>query len=171
MNLRHTVAAAAVLCSFLAQAETYPARVVGVHDGDTVTVLDGTRAQHKIRLAGIDAPELRQPFGQRARQYLADQVFSRDVVLDCGKMDWRNKREVCVILLAGQDINLQQVEAGLAWWYRAYSRDQTPAQRKDYAAAETEARETRLGLWADDNPVPPWEWRHRGRRAPTRELQ
>ena len=169
MTLRHTVAVATFLLSLSSQADTYTARVVGVHDGDTVTVLDGTRVQHKVRLSGVDAPELRQPFEQRSRQHLADQVFSREVDLACGKLDWRKKREVCVVLLEGQDINLLQVEAGLAWWYRAYSREQTPSQRKDYAVAEAASREAQLGLWADGNPVPPWEWRYRERSASAKE--
>lgn len=162
--LRPTLAAVCLLLTTHVFAETYSARVVGVHDGDTVTVLDGTRIQHKIRLAGIDAPELRQPFGQRSRQYLADLVFRRDITLDCGKMDWRRTREVCVVIVDGQDINLQQVQAGYAWWYRAYRREQTPEQRHAYASAEGAAREAGIGLWADDNPTSPWEWRHRKRQ-------
>lgn len=95
--------------------------VVGVHDGDTVTVLDASKTQHKIRLAGIDAPELKQAFGQKSKQHLSNLVFDKDVVLDCGKTD-KYKREVCVVNIDGQDGNLAQVAAGLAWWYRAYAK-------------------------------------------------
>lgn len=162
MLLRPFVAASLLLIGSLALADTYIARVVGVTDGDTVRVLDGTKTLHKIRLAGIDAPERTQPFGQRSKQYLAGLVFGRDVTLDCGKLD-RYKREVCVVILDGQDINLSQVRAGYSWWYRQYAREQRLDQRKAYAEAEAMARETRTGLWSEKNPTPPWEWRHRKR--------
>ena len=149
-------------------AETYTARVVGVMDGDTIKVLDSTRAQHKVRLAGIDAPEKAQPFGQKARQHLASQVFGREVTLDCGKVD-RYQREICVVLFEGKDVNLAQVEAGLAWWYRQYAREQTAAQQHVYAEAEATAHDARRGLWANDSPMPPWEWRHRGRLSSGKE--
>ncbi len=75
----------------------------------------------------------------------------------------RYQRDICVVLLEGQDVNLAQVGAGLAWWYRQYAREQTAAQRHAYAEAEEAARDSRRGLWANDSPTPPWQWRHRGR--------
>jgi endonuclease YncB( thermonuclease family) len=141
-------------------AATIEGRVVGVSDGDTITVLDGTKTQHKIRLAGIDAPESKQAFGQASKKHLSDLVFGKDVTLDCGKTD-RYKREVCVVMVDGQDANLAQVKAGMAWWYRQYQREQTPGQRAEYEAAEGVARAGRVGLWGDANSVPPREWRHR----------
>ena len=158
MLLRPTLVAICLLLALPALADTYTARVVGVTDGDTIKALDGTRVQHRIRLAGIDAPEKAQPYGQRSKQHLAEQVFGREVTLSCGKHD-RYKREVCVVLLEGQDINLSQVQAGYAWWYRQYAREQTPAQRKEYEEAERTAQERHAGLWRDNSPIPPWEWR------------
>lgn len=140
-------------------ADTIEGRVVGVSDGDTITVLDSTMTQHKIRLAGIDAPESKQAFGQVSKKHLSALVFDRDVTLDCGKTD-RYKREVCVVMVDGQDANLAQLKAGMAWWYRQYQKEQTVAQRADYEAAEATARAGRVGLWQDADPVPPWEWRH-----------
>jgi len=140
-------------------AETIEGRVVGVSDGDTVTVLDGTKTQHKIRLAGIDAPESKQAFGQASKKHLSDLVFGRDVTLDCGKTD-KYRREVCVVMVGGQDANLAQVKAGMAWWYRQYQREQSAAQRSSYEGAETAAKARRIGLWQEADPVPPWEWRH-----------
>lgn len=169
MLLRPTLAAACLLLATQALAETYTARVVGVTDGDTVKALDGSKVLHTIRLASIDAPEKKQPYGQRAKQFLADQVFDRDVTFSCSKMDYRKKREVCVIDLDGSDVNLGMVQAGYSWWYRQYAREQTPTQRHAYAEAEATAREGRFGLWADDSPVPPWDWRHRKRSAPAKE--
>jgi endonuclease YncB( thermonuclease family) len=140
--------------------ETFYGRVVGVSDGDTIKVIDVNKLQHKIRLAGIDAPESRQPFGTKAKEALAALVFDRDVELQCGKID-RYGRSVCVVLLAGQDINLRQVETGLAWWYRKYAGEQTAEQRRAYEAAEVDARGRTSGLWNDSNPIPPWEWRRK----------
>ncbi len=140
-------------------AETIVGRVVGVSDGDTVTVLDSTKTQHKIRLAGIDAPESKQAFGQASKKHLSDLVFNRDVTLDCGKTD-RYKREVCVVMVDGQDANLAQVKAGMAWWYKQYQKEQTAQQRVSYEAAEASARAGKVGLWQDTDPLPPWEWRY-----------
>ena len=130
-----------------------------IADGDTLTLLDGANTQHRIRLSGIDAPEKKQPFGQVARQRLGDVVFQRQVTADCGKTD-RYGREVCKILLAGEDVNLGQVRAGLAWHYKKYQGEQPAADRATYARAEEESRAARRGLWRDPDPVPPWEWRH-----------
>ena len=143
-------------------AETITGRVVGVHDGDTITVLDSTRTQHKIRLSGIDAPESKQAFGQASKRHLSDAVFNRDVTLDCGKTD-KYRRQVCDVIVDGRDANLAQIEAGMAWWYRKYQKEQTARQRADYAAAEEGARAAKIGLWQDAVPVPPWEFRAKSR--------
>jgi len=140
-------------------ADTITGQVVGVSDGDTITVLDSTKTQHKVRLAGIDAPESKQAFGQASKKHLSDMVFDRDVTLDCGKTD-KYRREVCVVMVDGQDANLAQVAAGMAWWYRKYQKEQMAQQRTDYEAAEATAKAGRVGLWQDADPVPPWEWRH-----------
>lgn len=87
-------------------------------------------------------------------------MFAREVVLDCGKVD-RYQRQVCVVMVEDKDANLAQVEAGMAWWYRKYSRGQPPQQWADHEAAEMQAKVGRIGLWADAEPMPPWEWRHR----------
>jgi len=139
-------------------ADTLEGRVVGVSDGDTITVLDSSKKQHKIRLAGIDAPEKKQAFGQASKVRLSDLVFGKDVVLDCGKTD-RYRREICIVMINGQDANLGQVRAGMAWWYRKYQNEQTAQQRAVYEAAEAAAAAGRVGLWRDAGPVPPWEWR------------
>jgi endonuclease YncB( thermonuclease family) len=141
-------------------AATIEGRVVGVSDGDTITVLDVTKTQHKIRLAGIDAPESKQAFGQASKKHLSDLVFRKEVALDCGKID-KYRREVCVVMVDGQDANLEQVKAGMAWWYRKYQKEQTPRQRVEYGAAEGAAKAGRVGLWGDAGAVPPWEWRRR----------
>jgi len=141
-------------------AERLEGLVVAIADGDTLTVLDDAKAQHRIRLSGIDAPERRQAFGNVSRQHLADAVFQRRVVVEYDKTD-RYGRLVGKVLLNGQDECLAQVAAGLAWHYKKYEGEQPVADRRAYAAAEDEARAARRGLWRDGEPVPPWEWRHR----------
>lgn len=144
--------------SISASAATLVGKVVGVTDGDTVTVLDEQKQQHKIRLAGIDAPEKRQPFGQRSKEALSDSVFGKAVSVEWDKMD-RYGRIVGKIVVDTKDVNLSQVEAGLAWWYQKYSAEQPVADRRLYAEAEEKARHESLGLWRDNEPVPPWNWR------------
>lgn len=143
-----------------AHADQIKGIVVGISDGDTITVLDHNRQQHKIRLKGIDAPESHQPFGQKSKSNLSAMVFNRDVTAECGKQD-KYKRQICKIVVNGMDANLEQVKAGMAWWYRDYAREQSPQDREDYEIAEFNAKVRRLGLWSDTNPVPPWEWRRR----------
>lgn len=150
-----------LLCSLLANlayADVYFGRVVSVSDGDTITVLDGSKRQHKIRLGGIDAPEKHQPFGARSKQHLSELVFGKDVQADCVKID-RYMREICKISVNGVDANLEQIKSGMAWWYRTYAKDQLKADQTAYSLAEKEAREARRGLWSDAESVAPWEWR------------
>ncbi|MBL8309474.1 MAG: thermonuclease family protein [Burkholderiales bacterium] len=132
--------------------------VVGVSDGDTITVLDESKTQHKIRLAGIDAPEKKQAFGQRSKEHLSDLVYRKTVTVEGNKTD-RYGRTVGKVLVDGVDANLEQVKAGFAWHYKQYQREQKKADRALYSAAEDEAREAKRGLWRDPSPTPPWEFR------------
>jgi len=141
-----------------AHAETITGRVVGIADGDTVTVLDAQKVQHKIRLAGIDAPEKAQPFGNRSKVSLSDLAFDKMVTVETDKRD-RYGREVGKVLVNGRDVNLIQVERGMAWHYKAYEREQSSSDRKLYDAAESDAKAARRGLWRDAEPTPPWEFR------------
>ena len=140
----------------------FSGKVVGVSDGDTITVLDSTKTQHKIRLSGIDAAEKAQPFGQRSKEHLSDSVFGKQVVVDSNKTD-KYGRTVGKVMVAGKDANLEQIKAGLAWHYKEYAKEQSVIDRTTYAAAEGAARSARVGLWQDKAPAPPWEWRHDGK--------
>jgi endonuclease YncB( thermonuclease family) len=151
-------AAVLLTLALAANAETITGRVVGVADGDTITVLDADKVQHKIRLSGIDAPEKKQAFGQRSKQSLSDLAFGKDVAVETTKRD-KYRREIGKVLVNGQDVNLVQVERGMAWFYRQYQRDQSPNDRRLYEAAEDAARAGKRGLWRDADPVPPWEFR------------
>lgn len=113
-------------------------RVVGVTDGDTVTLLDAERRQHKIRLDGIDAPEGGQPFGAASKRHLSDLAFDRQAVAECSKTD-RYGRHVCKLLIDGTDAGLAQVRAGLAWYFRRYAKELQPDRRKQYDEAELAA--------------------------------
>lgn len=158
-------AASAAVCfhAIAASAAQLDGKVIGLSDGDTITVLDITRNQHKVRLAGIDAPEKKQPFGNRSRQHLADLVFQKQVLVEWSKRD-RYGRIVGKVLVAGQDVSLKQITAGLAWHYKAYQHEQTSEDRALYADSEDAARAKRIGLWQDSAPVAPWNFRSSRRK-------
>jgi endonuclease YncB( thermonuclease family) len=154
-----SVATALALCLALhTQAETLLGKVIKVADGDTITVLDDTNTQHKIRLSGIDAPEKKQAFGNVSKQSLADMVAGQSVAVEWAKVD-RYKRKVGKVLLDGQDVNLMQIKRGLAWHYKKYQDEQPPIDQQSYAAAEHVARASQVGLWRDADPMPPWSFR------------
>ncbi len=151
------------LSATAASAARLEGEVIGLSDGDTVTVLDASRTAHKVRLAGIDAPEKRQAFGHRAKRHLADLVLRKRVVVEWSRHD-RYGRMVGKVLVEQQDAGLAQVSAGMAWHYKAYQLEQPPEDQTAYAAAEDAARRTRVGLWRATAPTAPWDFRH-ARRA------
>lgn len=151
--------AIALFISPLCWADTLSGRVVGVADGDTVTVLVNEHDQYRIRIMGIDAPEKKQPFGQKAKAKMSEMVFDKDVVVEWSKKD-RYGRTVGLVVVDGQDAGLELLRAGLAWHYKQYQREQAADDRERYSAAEDAARAAHVGLWTDADPVPPWEWRH-----------
>ncbi|MCJ9707769.1 thermonuclease family protein [Bordetella hinzii] len=132
-------------------------RVVAVADGDTLTILDASRQQHRIRLAEIDAPEKGQPFGQRSKQSLSGLCFGREAVIEDRGHD-RYGRTIGRVSCAGIDANAEQVRRGMAWVFDRYATD------RSLYAIQDEARAARRGLWSDAAPVPPWEWRAQHRR-------
>lgn len=148
------------LLALLASAKELRGRVVRVADGDTLTLLDANKVQHKIRLNGIDAPEKGQAFGQKSQESLAALAAGREVVVTTRKQD-RYGRSVGKVLVDGADVNLVQVERGLAWFYRQYQNELTSEDRQKYKQAENDARTSRRGLWVEQEPVPPWDWRRR----------
>ena len=146
----------------IAWAATLEGRVVGVADGDTITILDTTNTQHKIRLAGIDAPEKRQPFGNVSKQSLSDLVFGKQVVVDYQKLD-RYDRVVGKVFVDGMNANLEQVRRGLAWYFKKYKSELVLDDRLAYLHAEEDAINARIGLWVEPNQIPPWEFRKANR--------
>ena len=133
--------------------EVLNGKVVGVTDGDTITVLVAGHDKVKVRLANIDAPEKAQPFGQRSKQALSDLAFGKAIECNQSGLD-RYGRTIAECSVGSIVINLAMVKVGMAWVYRKYAHN-VP----DYYAAEEEAHRLRLGLWAVADPVPPWKWR------------
>ena len=167
--LRSFLVVVAIAGSIGVSAETLTGKVVAVSDGDTVTVLDADRNQHKIRLMGIDAPEKAQAYGQKSKQHLSGLVFGREVLVEWHKRD-RYQRIVGKVFVAppgcatcdkNVDASLDQIQAGMAWWYRKYAKEQSVEDRLSYDAAEAEARNRGIGLWRDPDPMPPWDYRHK----------
>lgn len=134
-----------------------PCTVVKVSDGDTVHVLDQSKTKHKIRLAGIDAPEKKQAFGKKSGKNLSNLVAGQNVEVEYNKRD-RYGRIVGKLIKDGQDINLIQIKQGYAWHYKYYQKDQSEIDRILYSSAQIDAREKTLGLWSVP-AVPPWEYR------------
>jgi endonuclease YncB( thermonuclease family) len=139
-------------------AATLQGMVVHVADGDTLTVLDDQKTQHKIRLQGIDAPEKSQPFGQKSKQSLSHLVHSQIVTVEFQKKD-KYGRTVGKVLLNGTDVCLEQIKLGMAWHYKQYQSEQSKEDRDTYAQAELTARTQAVGLWKDKSPTAPWEFR------------
>ncbi len=140
------------------RTSTHVWRVVGVHDGDTLTCLDETNTQQKVRLAEIDAPELGQDYGKVSREALAEMVFGKTVTVTEEGKD-RYGRWIAHLQLSGVDVNRQMVATGNAWHYADYSRDTT------LATLQTDAQTRRLGLWSQPEPVAPWDFRQTVKKA------
>ena len=132
-------------------------RVVGVHDGDTVTCIDESNQQQKVRLAEMDAPEISQDYGKVSREALAAMVFGKTIeVVDSGKDQYG--RWIGHLFVNGNDVNREMIATGNAWHYAAYSTDSS------LAALQSQAQAQRLGLWAQPNPTPPWDYRKNGQK-------
>ena len=147
-------------------ADTLHGQVIGISDGDTATVLTNEGRQVKVRIAGIDAPEKAQAFGQASKEAMSDCAFGKPVEIEWNKLD-RYGRTIGKIQADGIDCGLRQIEMGLAWHYKAYEREQNPEDRRAYERAEINAKDAGKGLWRDKRPVPPWEFRHAKSSEPT----
>jgi endonuclease YncB( thermonuclease family) len=162
-RLRALAAIAFTILTTATHAETLTGRVVGIADGDTLTLLDATNTQHKIRLAGIDSPEKSQPFGQVCKKSLSDLAYDHVATVETTKLD-RYGRAIGKVWVDSQDVNLEQIRRGCGWHYKKYQNEQSLDDRLSYNSAEESARANRVGLWADNNPVPPWDWRKARRK-------
>lgn len=133
-------------------AQIFTGKVIGVKDGDTVVLLIDGKPQ-TIRLAHIDCPEKNQPFGYKAKKFVSDFCFGKEVqAVIAGKPD-RNGRWIAEIFYKNQNLNKELVRNGLAWHFKRYSNNSV------YTELEILARKKKIGLWLDKNPVEPWNWR------------
>ena len=135
-----------------AQAKTIEGLVVKIADGDTLTLLTSSNKKIKIRLAGIDTPEIKQPFGNKAKQALAKLVFQKKALIEVQTKD-RYGRTVGVVFVDGQNVNYELVRQGMAWVYRKYTNDEI------LYGLEAQAKTKKTGLWADAKSIAPWSWR------------
>ena len=135
-------------------------QVIGIADGDTLTVLHD-RNPLKIRLANIDSPEKAQSFGARSKQSLSDMCYRKDATYKVQNID-RYGRTVAVVTCAGIEVNRAQVERGLAWVYVRFA-----GKNSELIPLETNARNAKIGLWIDNRPTPPWEFRKQSKAQNT----
>ncbi|WON75331.1 thermonuclease family protein [Nitrosospira sp. Is2] len=141
------------------------ATVIGISDGDTLTVLNENKQQVKIRLAEIDAPEARQPFGAKSKQSLSELCFGKQAQIKPRAKD-RYGRTVAPVTCDGVDANAEQVNRGMAWVYRKYAKDH------NLYVLQYDAKAAGRGLWSEPSPtMPPWEWRKSVRHAAVQWLR
>ena len=143
----------------VAAPQEFSGNVIGITDGDTIIVLHGTVSE-RVRLHGIDCPERTQAFYKAAKEYAAERAFQKTVTVRIKGRD-RWKRTIGeVVLPDGRLLNHELVRAGLAWWFRKYAGGDEELQVREH-----EARAAKRGLWADPNPIPPWEFRKHSRKG------
>ncbi len=133
--------------------DSFEAKVIGVTDGDTITVLKDKK-QIKVRLESIDCPESNQAYGNKAKQAMSNLVFGKTVTVQKTGQD-RYKRTLAFVVVDRKNVSEELIKAGWAWQYKQYSKDKTLAE------LELKSRIAKMGLWADANPVPPWEFRRK----------
>lgn len=140
--------------------QSFEARVIRVADGDTVTVVDKNGRRSKIRLLGIDAPEMKMPYGRESKVTLERLIngVNKNVTVSYRKVD-RYKRLVGKLEANGKDLNLEMIKLGMAWYFKKYRKDVDKADQRSYEKAQEAARDRKIGLWRDSNPMPPWDWR------------
>lgn len=139
-------------------AEILLGRVIHIADGDTITVLDAKKNQHRVRLTGIDAAEKNQVFGDASKKSLSEPIADKNVNIHWDNQD-KYSRKLGKVTLGELDCNLEQLRRGFAWHYKYYEGEQPPVDRKSYANAEKVARSKKISLWRDLEPTPPWEFR------------
>tara|TARA_B100000767_G_scaffold241976_1_gene238747 strand:- start:28 stop:483 length:456 start_codon:yes stop_codon:yes gene_type:complete len=133
-----------------------------VIDADTVVLKSDQGINYKIRLLGIDAPEINQVYGKEATRYLSNKVLGKNLKV-LGKNKDRYHRLLGKLILNGNDINLDLVKNGMAWHYKLYKKSQEKKDQLLYSNAEIYAKVNKLGLWAKKMPVPPWQWRKKNK--------
>ena len=137
------------------QTLAWQGKVVGVSDGDTITVLHDGKGE-KIRVYGIDCPEKGQDFGQKAKQFTSDKVFGKVVEIEPVTMDRHGRTVALVFFGGGQNLSEELVDEGCAWVFRKYC---SKPRCSLWLELEERARKNKVGLWSLPNPIPPWDYR------------
>lgn len=143
-----------ILCLGILQGKTISGKVTAVKDGDTIVVLRN-KTTYTIRLDGIDCPEKKQAFGQKAKQFVSSKVFGAQVRVEYKKKDRYQRYLGYVYYGKGKNLNEELLKAGLAWHYKQFNKDPRLAR------LETAAQKSRVGLWQDKHPIPPWQFRRK----------
>lgn len=136
----------------LSSSEIITGKVVKVSDGDTITILTEKNEQVRIRFSGVDCPEKSQEFGQKAKEFTANLCAGKQVKVISQSKD-RYGRVLGVVMVDGVNVNKELLKEGLAWHYKQYDKS------KEFANLESQARRKKIGLWAEKNPIAPWEFR------------
>jgi len=139
-------------------SDGFYATVIGVTDGDSIVILTREKKQIKIRLEGIDCPELSQDFGQKARQSICDLCFNKNVRIEKSGED-RYGRTLAFVYVGDICLNEELLKQGLAWQYKEYNQD------PGLTLLEDDARSKKIGLWSLPSPTPPWDFRHKSKAA------
>ena len=142
-----------IMFPLLLSAQALKGKAVSIADGDTFTLLVNGNEQVKIRIDGIDAPEKKQDFGNRAKEYLSGMIWGKELTVKVSKKDRYGRSIGKVSTPSISDVGLEMIKAGFAWQYRDYNNEKT------YAEAERLARQNRKGLWLDNNPIRPQDFR------------
>ncbi len=141
------------LLPLLCLAQMFTVKVVGISDGDTFTAINRDNLQIKFRIFGIDAPEKKQAFGNKSKEYLSSLIFRKTVTVDVQSRDGWGRYITYVYTPDGKDVSLLMIQAGMAWHFKKYDSDEK------YSNAEIAARKGGKGLWHDAGPIAPWDFR------------
>lgn len=152
LDMKYLLLSFAILIYGYSAISQTSGKVIRVADGDTFTIIDATGKMHKIRLFGIDCPELKQPFGSQAKAYTEKLVMGQNVSLQKISKD-RNGRVVAKVMVNQLNLNELLLKNGYAWHFTRYDNSLL------YATLQQQAKAAKLGLWATSNPIAPWEWR------------
>lgn len=153
--VRASILTVFLLLSGISQVSAWDGKVVGVSDGDTITVMHDGRGE-RLRIYGVDSPESGQDFGKRAKHFTSNQVFGGIVTVEPIEKDRYGRTVSMVVYGNGQNLSGELIKAGFAWVYRKYC---TLPVCLEWSDLEREARADEIGLWSQTNPVPPWEYR------------
>lgn len=133
-------------------------QIIHVLDGDSVILQDGRNTQHNIRLAGIDAPEYNQAFGEQSKHALTELILMESVCVSWKHVD-DYQRKIGIVFLDDKDVNLEMISQGLAWHYKRFEKTQSEENRQRYSDHENDARLAKIGIWSQKKPIAPWDWR------------